>query len=176
MQRPLEELYLRWLYSQVGSFDKASPTYWTLFECLHDKQFVWVVPNDDNRAEDGRDLRQEFLRAEGILRYDEKWDRLGCSMLELLIALSRRAEFEAESFGDTSDWFWHFLEMIEIDKYHDGKRFPAKKIDDILDGVIWRTYEYDGGGGLCPLQDPAEDQREVEIWYQLSAYILEHGY
>ena len=48
------------------------------------------------------------------------------------------------------------------------------KIDDILDTLIWRTYEYDGIGGFFPLTNAEEDQTKVEIWYQMAAYINEH--
>jgi hypothetical protein len=39
--------------------------------------------------------------------------------------------------------------------------------------VIWRTYDRRGHGGLFPLQRSNRDQRRVEIWYQLSEYLLQ---
>jgi hypothetical protein len=99
---------------------------------------------------------------------------LGCSMLELLIALSRRLSFEAE--GEPRDWFWHMLENLDLEQFNDQEYndLYAKGIDKLLDQVIWRTYFPDGSGGIFPLREPKEDQRDVEIWYQLSAYLLEH--
>jgi hypothetical protein len=31
-----------------------------------------------------------------------------------------------------------------------------------------------GLGGMFPLEDPREDQRAIEIWYQMMAYINEN--
>ncbi len=174
MSKPLDELYLSWLYSQVGSVKLKAPskTYWTLIRQLYTKEFVWLIPNDDNRVEDGRDLRYEFIDSEGIGDVDPDWMTIGCSMLEMLIGLSRRLSFEVE--GEPRTWFWHMIETLEIfctDNDYDKKHY--RKVDETLNQVIWRTYSPDGSGGLFPLTDTTQDQREVELWYQLSAYLLE---
>jgi hypothetical protein len=175
VNEPLDELYLTWLYSQVGSVKlrTASRTHWSLIRQLYTKEFVWLVPNDDNRVEDGRDLRQEFLDDRGIENTDPDWMGLGCSMLEMLIALSRRFSFEAE--GEPREWFWHMLENLELPPFNDREynEFFQREINDSLERVIWRTYSPNGFGGLFPLQHPKEDQRDVELWYQLSTYLLE---
>lgn len=64
MDGPLDEQYLKWLYRQVASSKYRNParTYWSLLRQLYTTEFVWTVPNDDNRVEDGRDLRYEFLK------------------------------------------------------------------------------------------------------------------
>jgi hypothetical protein len=176
MDKPLDESYFVWLYRQVGSVEITNPsrTYWGLLKQLYIKEFVWVVPNDDNRAEDGRDLRQEFVDDEEIDAVDEVWMRLGCSMLEMLIGLSRRLSFEAG--GESRTWFWNLLEKVHLDKFADNTELPASRIDDTLDRIIWRTYSNSGRGGLFPLSKTKDDQRRIEIWYQLSAYLLENGY
>lgn len=171
---PLDEAYLQWLYGQVGSvrLKHSSTTYWNLLKILFTKEFVWFVPNDDNRVEDGRELRHEFIEELGLTLVDRNWMELGCSFLEMLIGLSRRLAFEAG--GKPRDWFWHLLNNLELDLYADNILIPAKRVDDILDHVIWRTYRRDGHGGLFPLRHAKEDQTQVEIWYQLSAYLMEH--
>jgi hypothetical protein len=50
----------------------------------------------------------------------------------------------------------------------------ADKIHDVLDTVIWRTYEINGWGGFFPLTLSDEDQTKVEIWYQMAAYVEEN--
>jgi len=174
---PLDDLYLEWLYRQVGSvrFKNPNRTYWSLFRLLYSKEFIWLIPNDDNRVEDGRALRYEFLDEEDIDYRDREWLNLSCSMLEMLIALSRRLSFEAE--GEPRAWFWHLLHNLELDHYNDFEiQQDAEcetEIHEILDTVIWRIYERDGHGGLFPLRRSATDQTEVEIWYQLAAYLLQ---
>ncbi len=176
MDEPLDELYLHWLYKKIGSVRLKNParTYWSLARKLYTKEFVWLIPNDDNRAEDGRELRYEFMHDEEISYVDDAWMDLGCSMLEMLIALSRRLAFQTE--GDPRSWFWHLLDNLGLEHYTDayfGVMDYEGELDEKLDSVIWRTYEPDGGGGLFPLRHPHEDQRDVELWFQLSAYLLE---
>lgn len=174
MEKPLDELYFTWLYSQVGDPEIKNPsrTYWKILKALFTKEFVWIIPNDDNRIADGTDLRYEFVEQTQLKDVDISWVHLGCSMLELLVGLSRRLAFEAE--GEPRDWFWHLMDNLDLRVYNDGRRvFPEHKIDEKLDLVIWRGYHSNGHGGLFPLDNPEKDQRKVELWYQLSAYILE---
>lgn len=174
MNEPLDEQYLTWLYSKIGSTRTTDShrTYWKLCRQLYTKEFVWIIPNDDNRVEDGRDLRYEFLEENNLLHVDPDWMGLGCSMFELLLGLARRLAFEAE--GEPRVWFWHLITNLGLDYVDDGfNKKSNREIDEKLDRLIWRTYEPDGSGGLFPLTHPREDQRRVEIWYQMCAYILE---
>lgn len=172
MSAPLDEDYFVWLYSRVASLNQRnkSKTHWDLLKHLYSKEFVWWVPNDDNRVEDGRNLRFEFLEDYGLTA-DDSWLELPCSMLEMLIGLSRRVSFEAG--GKANAWFWHMLHNVELPQYTDARPGKPDQINEILDQIIWRTYRPDGVGGLFPLREPVDDQRKVELWYQLSAYIVE---
>lgn len=176
MIEPLDELYFRWLYAQVSNVKLKNPsrTHWSLLKLLHTKEFVWFVPNDDNRLEDGRYLREEFVYDQRLLDVEQNWMELGCSMLEMLIGLSRRLYFEEDGFT-IDEWFWRLLENLGLHGLTDRGGWSEQDVDEILDDVIWRTYEPDGHGGLFPLVEPHEDQREVELWYQMSEYLLENG-
>jgi hypothetical protein len=174
MEEPLDEIYLKWLYSQVASTRWKNPTrtYWRLLRQLYTKEFVWFVPNDDNRATEGRDLREEFLETSGLDIVDENWMTLGCSFLEMLISLSRRLEFETRT--GAREWFWCLLRNLGLGDVTDAVENPQPEtIDEILNAVIWRTYQFNGQGGLFPLLKPDRDQRQVELWYQLNAYLIE---
>lgn len=183
MNAILDQEYFLWLYSQTRSPKHKNPamTYWSLARQLYDKEFIWIIPNDDNRLEDGKELRYEFLESTGLDDPDGIWSNLGCSMLELMVAISRRLSFMDMHEGDPSNWFWHILDNVGLRRYND-KSYDVEAeehahkfmiIDEILDRVIWRTYDYNGRGGLFPLEEPAQDQTEVELWYQLNAYIME---
>jgi hypothetical protein len=173
MDEPLDDLYLRWLYSQVGSVKtrSRSRTYWRLLRQLYTTEFVWLVPNDDNRVTDGRLLREEFLQDSQIEVVDENWMTLGCSFLEMLIALSRRLAFEGG--GEPLEWFWHLIDNVGMRDWTDDREISAEEIADKINMVIWRTYKPSGRGGLFPLRSTRQDQREVELWYQLNAYLLQ---
>jgi hypothetical protein len=168
----LDEEYLIWLYSQVGSVKdrNRSRTYWNLFRQMHSIEFVWLVPNDDNRVEDGRALRQEWAEEAGILP-DRSWWSRGCSFLEMLIALCRRIAFEADSRADP--WFWHILSNLGLLECTDRSNYDQVEVDERIHTVIQRTYDRNGHGGLFPMRHAHKDQRRVELWYQMNAYLLE---
>ena len=174
----LDEQYLTWLYSQVANV-KSRPrtrTYWSLFRQLYKTIFVALVPHDENRIGDARDLRYEFLAECEDVEGDPEWMRLPCTMLELLIILARQLAFEMDDEIDI--WFWHLIETLGVKQFNDHEYYQhpdhtEEAVTKILDRVIWRTYKPDGRGGLFPLRNPAKDQRKVELWYQLNAYLLE---
>jgi len=174
----LDETYFDWLYSEISSSRSTDPrkTHRKLAHILYVKEFIWLVPNDDNRVEDGKELRYEFLEEQEIRvpKKDSQWLELGCSMLEMLVALSRRYSFEVGRPPEVL--FWEMMRNLELHRFSDAALYKAEDVDhisEVLDRVIWRKYNYNGGGGLFPLIYPESDQREVELWYQLSAYILE---
>lgn len=164
MTKEFAERYLNWLSTQIA-IDPVE--YAGLLSYLHQKEFVWIIPNDDNRIGDALELRKEFW-GEG-----NKIPRQGVSTLEVLVALSRRLEFNGG--GDKEVWAWRLISNLGLQRMFDPiNRRKAYRIEDILNTLIWRTYEPDGRGGFFPLKDAKEDQTKVEIWYQMSAYIIEH--
>lgn len=173
MNKQLDELYFEWLYSQIGSVRLKNPsrTYWNLCHILFTKEFVWVVPNDDNRVEDGKNLRYEFLDEKGIDPVDKHWLDEGCSMFELFIVLARILAFETDT--EPYEWFWELCENVNLRDFNDRADIPKEYVNDILDRIIWRQYRRNGKGGLFPLKKADKDQRYVELWYQICAYLLE---
>lgn len=172
MTEPLENLYFNWLCNKVLRLDHPTPslTYWNLLRQLHSTEYAWLLSGDDNRAEDGVELRTEFL-TESRQPYNEGWESVGCSVLEMLIAFSRKAAFNA---NETSEfWFWHFLDNLGLASANDASDATSEAVDDILSTFIWRTYNEDGSGGLFPMNNPNKNQKEVEIWYQFCDYLVD---
>ena len=175
MSRPLDELYFEWLYRQVAD-PEQDLTFWNVLRVLYTTEFAWVVPNDENRIGDAKELREEFLEAKHIRvrRSERHWANLGCSMLELMVGLSRRLEFEADR-GKAHYWFWVLMDNIglrELDDSHFGWE-DEEQVQDKLEMIIQRYYEPNGHGGFFPLKRPRGDQREIELWYQLNEYVRE---
>jgi CRISPR/Cas system-associated protein Cas10 (large subunit of type III CRISPR-Cas system) len=143
-------------------------------EIMYEKEFVWIVANDDNRIQDGRDLRNSYL---DTIKVEDRRDyksmhRDPVSFLEVLVALSKRVAFIVS--GNPNEWAWKLIENLGLHRMYDQlTERKADRIHEVLDAVIWRTYEVDGNGGFFPLILPNRDQTEVEIWYQMSAYIEE---
>jgi hypothetical protein len=162
-KRDLE--YFEWLTSQIEIPAGNHNTYYDLFERLHETEFVWIVQGDDNRIMDAMDLRSEFIRG-------WKAARRPVSVLELLIGVSRRTEWVAG--GTAPQWAWVLLKNLRLTKASDPwNGAKARRVDEILENFIWRTYESDGQGGFFPLRFPNVDQRQLEIWYQMQAYAIE---
>lgn len=174
MTLPLDEAYLGWLNLQIGSVEG----WWELLKQLHTKEFVWIVPNDDNRVVDGVDLRYEFCAVHAVDPMTIRpWMEQGCSVLEMMVGLARRCAFEAD--GTPADWFWKMVENLNFmgffDQIYRDRPYTRVIVDEALNALVFRTYEPNGQGGLFPLTDPDQDQRKVEIWYQLNAYLIEQG-
>ena len=137
---------------------------------MHEKEFIWVVDRDDNRVADGCDLRIEFLH-ENEARGTKK-DFGPPSVLEMVVGLSRRVAWEAG--GEAEGWAWQLLVNLELEKMHDPlSNRKARKADEIMEALIWRTYSPDGAGGFFPLAWPDNDQTKIEIWAQMHAYVRE---
>lgn len=174
---PLDEAYFVWLYSQVGSVQNRnrSKTYWTLLRLLHEREFYWTkkFDKDGNRAQDGKDLRREFLRDTNTVlsKVNDGWMDLDCSMLELLVALAWKLAFDGG--GESATWFWQMIDNLGLTECTDANPPDARIVEEILVKVIGRRYAPNGAGGLFPLQRAEQDQRRVELWYQAQAYLLE---
>jgi hypothetical protein len=194
--RRLEEMYFVWLKLQINFNyrrvrNSNAPQFTMLTMAMWEKPFPWVVPYDENRIQDGFELRYHFLQDENYaLSFRELQDLYGekiliasisefrarpCRILEVLIALSRRLEFMEGS--DAGWWAWKLITNLELHKMKDPiSRVKKRRLDEALDALVWRTYDRDGSGGFFPLAHPEDDQRKIEIWYQMAAYLAEFGH
>lgn len=172
--------YFEWLCDLV---DIVQPhiSYNQLGMTLHDKPFYWTVPNDDNRAFEGIGLREKFCE-ENNIEYVLDYFPEQASMLELLIALAYRCEAIMADMNESIsmvEWFWKMLSHVGLDRFTDVPNpgvWEDYEVERTLDRIIDRRYMYDGRGGLFPLEHPNKDQRKVELWYQMSSYLLENYY
>ena len=46
-------------------------------------------------------------------------------------------------------------------------------VTQVFNKLLDRTYDWDGVGSLFPVRDSVNDMREIEIWYQMMAYLNE---
>ena len=169
----LEEEYFKWLCAKVmhvPTNPTPSLTHWKLLQILHRIEFVWLISGDDNRVADGLELRDDFIFESRTMYPRSNIKSIaGCSVLEMLIAFSYRAEFMTDVGFRT--WFWRFLENLDLCELNDAADIDPADVEEILDKFIWRTYEHNGKGGLFPLTRPHTDQRDVELWYQFAEYL-----
>lgn len=149
-----------------------------LIHQLHNIEFFSLIPNDDNRGMDGLELRDDFVDNHSGGQHALPFGP--CSVLEMLIGLSFRLEFETSQSKwekTFTQWFWILIDNLDLD-YHTNKSLSkAEYQDKIITNVtifLERRYKSSGEGGLFPLINPRKDQKKVEVWYQMSAYILEN--
>lgn len=175
----MNDKYFNYLVNLVDKQNRYS----LLLKELYNIEYYATVPNDDNRGSDGLYLREQYLESMGHMplsfcHTDE------CTILEMLIGLSYRLEFEtAQSIYEKrpEQWFWILIDNLKLthfaDKYIKNKNDHIQAINiirDIINKLLDRTYFATGEGGLFPLINPKKDQRRVEIWYQMTDYIEEN--
>lgn len=163
MREPIEIRYFNWLCAKVLERDKDD--YRDLLGILYDTEFIWKVSADRHRISDAMELRERFSRKNRINR--------PCSVLEVFIAFADRAAFQTEN--SSKYWFWKFVSNLGLDPYRQVFEDDIPVINEILYTFIWRIYEPNGEGGMFPLHQTQNDQREIEIWYQFCEWVQEQG-
>lgn len=163
-----EETYFSWLCHQIHAKNTHQKE---LAFLLHQIPFSGLIPNDDNRAEDGLILREVFTDEKEL---DISMIDPECSVLEMLIALAKRIEYIIEdptSNEDMVTWFWRMLDNLGLET---NQVTSLQKNEEIIENFLRRDISPKGHGGLFPLSRSRRDQRKVEIWYQLMAYLDEN--
>lgn len=175
---PIKDDYFSWLCDYI-SINQPDRSFYLLAKQLYKKEFYSVIPRDENRAKDGLNLRNEFLSENGFVR--DFTMESPCSVFEMLIGLSDRMSFLiSNDCGGKSnkEWFLELLSNLKMDIYDDQHFFdygdPLIDISVKLDTLLERSYDRKGNGGLFPLKRSRKDQRKIEIWYQMSTYLIEN--
>lgn len=172
--------YREWLKFKVGlkKFGHSlGKKYTRLFEMLYNKSFIATLELDENRCDDGKNLRWEFEYEQG---YRIRGELDGpCTVLEVILSLAIKYASDIGGGDDQKEvisCFWRMIDNLHLLDFTDEvmDSYGEDEVDDILEQFIDRGYGYDGTGGLFPLDHPKEDQRNVELWYQMSAYLIEN--
>lgn len=165
--------YFEWLCELIDSKRFAkSVSYRKLLMRLHDIEFTYFVPYDDNRADDGKQMRRRFALIHKDMSLVE-YLAGPCSVLEMMVALAVRCEtiMDDTSYGDrTGQWFWGMIHNLGLSSMTDSK-FDKANVDYIITRFLNREYEPNGKGGLFTVRHYERDMRTVEIWCQLSWYL-----
>lgn len=175
----IRENYTKWLLDLVcGRRYSKQVSYRKLLLHLHRIEFTYILPMDENRAEDGKDLRWRYVITHGYT--DDEQDYIldvldgPCSVLEMMVALSIRVEEETmddPTIGDrTGQWFWGMIVSLGLGSMYDS-RFDEEYVDEVIDRFLDREYEWDGKGGLFTIRHCDRDMRDIEIWNQFNMYL-----
>lgn len=167
----MREEYFEWLVDLLRD-DYLKDNYQKLLWKLFTTEFTWIVDYDSNRAKDGIYLRYLFSRD-----IDEDFDMdIGCTVLEMMVALSRRCEDDIMYDPDIGDrtgyWFWTMIQNLTLDIY-DDYMYDEEAVEYILEVVLERKYARNGHGGLFPCDKNGTDFRKMDLWWQLNTYLNE---
>lgn len=173
-----EQQYFEWLCSLVCDNRYSFSDYTLLLRHLYNREFTFTIPMDENRYNDGINLRYIFKTRHRIST--TQIDRPFCSVLEMMVALARRVEdtiMTDDSYGDRAPiWFWSMMESLGLIDYDDDNfYYNEEDINNIIDIFLYRTYDRCGYGGLFTVKHPRRDMRDVEIWLQLMWWLKERG-
>ena len=170
----MEDAYYSWLVGLIGD-NYVSTNYQKLLWKLYVTDYIWELDFDRNRAADGLYLRHEFENKTSIKIFSLL--HKNCSILEMMVALARRAEHDImydPDYGDRSSvWFWTMLQNLGLDIYDDWHWFE-NEVDKILDVFLHRRYEKSGAGSAFPTRFCSQDLTKTDLWMQMNAYLEEH--
>lgn len=170
--------YFEWLLDLVYKYRRlSSVSFVKLLMRLHEIEFRYTIPMDENRAESGRSLRYRFAITNG---YEDSYRTVleyldgPCSVLEMMVALAVHCEediMDDTRYGNrTEQWFWGMIVNLGLGGMVDTK-FDRRVVDEHIEVFLNREYEPDGRGGLFTIKNCDRDLRTVEIWCQLSWYL-----
>ncbi len=172
----LANRYFDWMCQLVTDDQHSRQSYRMLLMRLHETEFVYSIPMDGNRAEDGIDLRYRFGNE---CSYPDPMiasllDDSPCSILEMMVALSVRCEehiMDDPDIGNrTGQWVWGMVDNLGLSRM-DDENFDRRRVDGILARLLDRKYGRNGEGGLFTVLNGRMDLREVQIWYQMCWYL-----
>lgn len=160
-----DDTYLRWLITRCGG-EKNDPSesYTMLLSNLYAIPFRSDIPNDINRIEDGRRLREEYenLTERSFVGNDQ------VSVLEVLIALADRLDFQRGGQFIDDETLWELLENLDLIEITD-ERYAVNQdryffiIDDQIQHWMDRKYQV-----TC---FPGSSIKGTELWYQMMTYV-----
>ena len=166
--------YFEWLCELIDSkrFSKQV-SYRKLLMHLHNIEFTWTIPLDDNRSDDGIQLRRRYGLHQNDMSVIDYI--LGpCSVLEMMVGLAVRCEewiTDDTEYGDrTGQWFWGMVRSLGLSSMTNPS-FDRDYVDDVIGRFLNHEYEPNGKGGLFTIRNCKYDLRKVEIWCQLSWYL-----
>lgn len=168
--------YVHWVMKdKLGFNDKEIKKYHYLVLAMTDVEYVWIHPMDENRAIDGLELRSDFEYETGDYLDKDSGLPPNCSFFEMVAALSIRCENDLmrnPSLGDrTSKWFFEFIDNLGLEP-----DMNSDEIYEIINNFMNGKYKNNGEGGMFPLKKRGINQKNEQIWKQLSAYINENYY
>lgn len=174
--------YLCWLMNQCQLEAEGPDGYLHLCDILHRTYFLSMIEFDENRTEEGKMLRDEWMDTEGgDTSALEDLIPYSCTMLELILVMARRMAYEmmdSQYEAGVGKWVQELLENAGLatfrnDYFETDPDYQESRIRAILKDIIYHRYARTGEGGFFPLYTvvPAVPQPESELLTQMNNYL-----
>ena len=164
--------YYDYLVDQIDGEEKRGRKFSKILHKMLEVPFLDLVGNDSNRVEDGLIFRRNYELETG----EHSGYLHSVSVFEVLLGLADRMNFELDEadmhLDQTAELFWELVDNLGLLGY-DDEIYNENEVEKRLEKFVTRDYEPDGRGGCFPIFNPKNDQRDVELWYQMQAYINE---
>lgn len=192
----ISEAYRKWLINEFINKGKRADIYTKLLYALFHEEYYYLIPNDMNRGEDGKNLRNRFIESRRGQRLAarktinendivESMEMLGKpNMLEVMISICLYMEDMTRSFvPDNSATYWmgrliDNLNLANLTNDVYDRLNGDIAVRDAVEKVLSRTYDKLGRGSLFPMRDSKRnrhrDYRDIEIWYQMQTWLGEN--
>ena len=167
-----EKIYREWLISQVNTVED----YTYLLRELYNIEFFSLVKYDEDRGVDGLALREQW--ATGV-RYEGSLDFGAANVLEVLIGIAKRIEFQLFGTKYYEEWdyvniFWDLIDNLGLgDMFGDISRYTFDEIHEIVSHFLNREYFRHKKGNIFIFENEPKDLRKLNIWTQMGLYIRE---
>lgn len=160
-----DDLYFGWLQDQSVPLDSVEK-YGEVLKKLYSAPYVPHHELDVNRAEDGVALREEWAEEYGEYADDltPVWMDEQCSVLEMLVGMSRRAEYNTIHVTATQ---WVSIFLMNLDVLIGD--FDYKINEEYVEAVL----EDFSTGDITIFPTNVRDGKSKELWYQMMDYIEE---
>lgn len=179
----LRNEYFTWMMLKIfGSDYELFMRYYGLLVVLDSVSFVWTIPLDANRQQDAQDLRYIFGDEHGISQAQicQELDISLPSLLEVIVALINRGQenilYDPDSHSNINEMiFMDILENLDLSDLTGSSLNAAElaRVENSMYILFNHEYSYNGVGGLFAVNNPKDDMRETEIWYQFMWYLNE---
>lgn len=176
--------YFDWLCMWAIPDGIKRETYRELLLALYNFDFYWSIRNDENRANDGLELRNVFEEETG-----EGCDKSGpCSLLEMFLGLAVRCNnefmYNPEDPKRADIWFWMMMENLGLDKISaenaekwlkmDKNGYFMDSFENIFIHFCDRNYGQNGQFCAFPYTKNSHKLAKTELFYHMGYYLKEN--
>lgn len=162
-----ENGYIRWLCGMVDYGRTRRTTAGKTMLYLFEREFYIINPRDENRVADVMVLRERYGKLTDNPDFLFQLDKEP-TVLEILIVLARAMTFMLSTNDHPYELNCQYFKELVENLTHIRRGDIKESVDRFLD----RTYPRNGG--IFPLSERTDDQRDEELWYQMMNYIFEH--